>query len=304
MKKNGLLLSLTLFLFLQPLTLTASTRALGAEPLKGVQNRDSLAVVKAHWQIDSMDGFVLKRHHFSKKNCINSNQYVCILELPPNSPCRLAYSYESRRTPTSTHAKRHNAVAAVNGSFFDMKYHNPICYLRIDGKELGENTPQVSDSVHRKYYQYGSVALRKGRPIIFIPDSARMAERSLPDRNIMTAGPLLIYHGRLMPMRKDKTFVTDRHNRTAIGVRKDGTVLLVTLDGRMKESEGMSLQDFSKLLRYLGCHDALNLDGGGSTTMYVRGFPNDGIVNHPSDNNRYDFKGERGVSNCILVIGK
>ena len=240
--------------------------------------------------------------HFDRKNCLRSNQYVCVLEIPKTSPCRLAFTYEPRRTPTSVHARKHNAAAAINGSFFDMGKHNPICYLRIDGKELGLNTPQASDSVHRKYYQYGSLALRNGRPIIFVPDSARLAERSLPDANIMTAGPLLIHHGQELPQRDDKTFVTNRHNRTAIGVRDDGTVLLVTVDGRMKESEGLSLGDFARLLRYLGCSEALNLDGGGSTTMYVKDYPHGGLVNHPTDNGKYDFKGERGVSNCIIVV--
>ena len=264
--------------------------------------RDSLAVVNGPWQTDTVNGLLLRQCQFSDKDCLGSNQFVCVLEIKPDDPYNLAFSYEPRRTPTSEHARRHNATAAINGSFFDMKEHHPICYLRIDGKEVGENTPQSVDPIHRKYYQYGSLALRRGRPIIFIPDSARMAERSLPDRNIMTAGPLLVYHGKLMPMRTDKTFVTYRHNRTAIGVRRDGTVLLVTLDGRMKQSEGMSLQDFQKLLRYLGCYDALNLDGGGSTTMYVKGYPHKGLVNHPTDNGRYDFEGERGVSNCILVL--
>lgn len=265
------------------------------------QNADSLAIVKARWQVDSLDGMVLKRMHFNKKNCMSSNQYVCVIELPAGSPRRLAFTYEPQRTPTTAHASKHAALAAINGSYFDMQLHNPICYLRIDGNELGVNTPQASDSLHRKYYQYGSLALRDGRPLIFIPDSARLAERSLPDANIMTAGPLLIHKGRRMPLRNDKTFVTSRHNRTAIGVRQDGTVLLVTVDGRTKESEGLALSDFSALLHYLGCCEALNLDGGGSTTMYVKGFPHGGLVNHPSDNGRYDFKGERGVSNCIIV---
>ncbi len=265
------------------------------------QKTDSLRIANARWQIDSLNGFVLKQKHFDRKNCLGSNQFVAIVEIPASSPRRLAFAYSAQRTPTSTLARRHGALAAINGSYFDMQLHNPICYLRIDGKELGINTPQASDSLHRKYYQYGSLALSGGRPVIFVPDSARLAERRLPDSNIMTAGPLLIHKGRVVPLRNDRTFVTQRHNRTAIGIRDDGTVLLVTIDGRTRQSEGLSLPDLTRLMRYLGCRDALNLDGGGSTTMYVEGHPNDGIVNHPSDNGRYDSGGERGVSNCIVV---
>ena len=265
------------------------------------QDRDSLEVLYARWQIDSLDGMVLKRFHFNNKNCLGSNQYVCVLEIPHDSPRRLQFTYEPVRTLVTVQARRHDAVAAINGSFFDMSRHNPICYLRIDGEEKGENTPQQVDSLHRKYYQYGSVSLRNGHPRIFIPDSARMAERLLPDSNIMTAGPLLVYKNVLMPMRDDKSFVTSRHNRTAIGIKADGTVLLVTVDGRTRQSEGFSLTDFQRFLRIIGCRDALNLDGGGSTAMYVKGYPHGGLLNHPTDNGRFDFDGERTVSNCIIV---
>ncbi|MBO7488770.1 MAG: phosphodiester glycosidase family protein [Bacteroidales bacterium] len=265
------------------------------------QKRDSLLVVNARWTIDSLDGMVLKRMHFTHKECIGSNQFIAILEIPSESPRRLAFSYEPHRTPTSEQARKHKACAAVNGSFFDMSLHNPICYLRINGEEIGENTPQKSDSIHRKYYQYGLIRLQNGRPEFIVPDSARMWEQSLKGEDVMTAGPMLLLDGRRVPQRTDKTFVSYRHNRTAIGVRSDGTMLLVVVDGRTKESEGLSLPDFSCLLRFLGCYDALNLDGGGSTTMFVEGLTYNGVVNHPSDNGRYDFKGERGVSNCIIV---
>lgn len=265
------------------------------------QNRDSLQIVSARWQVDSLDGMVLKQKLFENKTCLGSNQFVALIEIPADSPRRLAFSYEPQRTPTSVQALRHNALAAINGSFFDMGQHNPICYLRIDGKELGINTPQASDSIHRKYYQYGTLLLDDGRPVFFVPDSARLAERKLKASDIMTAGPMLIRDGQILPMRNDKTFVTFRHNRTAVGMRADGTILLVVVDGRTRQSEGLSLTDFARLLRFLGCRQALNLDGGGSTTMYVKDYKNGGIVNHPSDNGRYDFAGERTVSNCIIV---
>ena len=265
------------------------------------QKADSLRIVNARWQVDSLDGMVLKQMHFDRKNCLGSNQFVAFIEIPADSPRRLAFCCEEQRTQTSVQARRHNAFAAINGSFFDMQMHNPICYLRIDGEELGINTPQPSDSIHRKYYQYGTLLLDKGRPVFVVPDSARLAERNLQATDVMTAGPMLVRDGSLVPMRTDKTFVTNRHNRTAVGLRADGTILLVVVDGRTRQSEGLSLLDFSRLLRYLGCRQALNLDGGGSTTMYVRGYKNGGLVNHPSDNGRYDSDGERTVSNCIIV---
>jgi exopolysaccharide biosynthesis protein len=87
-----------------------------------------------------------------------------------------------------------------------------------------------------------------------------------------------------------------------VGIREDGTLLLVVADGRFKEAEGLSLTELQQLLRWLNCRDALNLDGGGSTTMYLNIGDYQGVVNHPSDNGKFDHAGERGVSNAVMVV--
>lgn len=264
---------------------------------------DSLVLVQAPWKVDSIDGMVLKTIHFNHHEYFHSNQFMAVLEIPSQSGHTLQLAYEPVRTPTSTIAKHHHAVAAINGSFFDMDKHNPVCYLRINGEELGENTPG-KDTVNRKYYQYGALIVNGDSVRIARTDSSRVWECALPDPNIMTAGPLLLYHGEKQNVRQDRTFVSNRHNRTAVGIRSDGTIMLLVVDGRTKESEGMTLNELTQTMKWLGCQDALNMDGGGSTTMYMNGFPYEGIINHPSDNGRFDYKGERGVSNAILVVRK
>jgi Phosphodiester glycosidase len=91
-----------------------------------------------------------------------------------------------------------------------------------------------------------------------------------------------------------RTFVAGRGARTLAGVREDGTLLLVTVDGRRPGwSVGMTLPEAARLMRSLGARDAINLDGGGSSTMIVRGQ----VVNRPSDR-----VGERPVSNGLFVL--
>lgn len=262
---------------------------------------DSVVLVNAHWHVDSIDGLALKTVHFTRHEYFKSNQFVAILEIPSQSAHALRLAYEPVRTKTSDIARRHQAVAAINGSFFDMDKHNPVCFLRIDGQDVGENTPG-KDTVNRKYYQYGTLLISSDSVCIARTDSSRVWESTLPDSNIMTAGPLLLYHGEKQSVRQDRTFVSNRHNRTAVGIRPDGTILLLVVDGRTKESEGLTINELTKTMKWLGCTDALNMDGGGSTTLYVRDYPYDGIVNHPSDNGRFDHQGERGVANAILVV--
>jgi hypothetical protein len=89
-------------------------------------------------------------------------------------------------------------------------------------------------------------------------------------------------------------FPETRHPRTLIGTHSDGSAWLITVDGRQpKLSAGMSLLELRALASRLGLTQALNLDGGGSTTMWVQGQ----IVNSPSDP-----AGPRKVSDALLVL--
>ena len=90
-----------------------------------------------------------------------------------------------------------------------------------------------------------------------------------------------------------------RHPRTAIGSSKDGDqVIMVTVDGRQQSSLGMTLTELASLMLELGAHNAINLDGGGSTTMAARrpGTRNVNVVNNPSDGM------PRKVGNAVGVI--
>jgi hypothetical protein len=115
---------------------------------------------------------------------------------------------------------------------------------------------------------------------------------------VIGGGPILVRDGQPAatwdPGTYDAGFLEKRHPRTAAGVRADGTVVLVTVDGRHPASSvGMTIPEMSSLMIELGCVEALNLDGGGSTTMVVKGK----VVNNPSD-----VSGERPVSDGLLVF--
>jgi Ca2+-binding RTX toxin-like protein len=105
--------------------------------------------------------------------------------------------------------------------------------------------------------------------------------------------PLLMRDGSIVA-KKCVEPICGRHPRTGIGTTADGRLLLVTVDGRRRHhSVGMTLIEFAREFEALGATWALNLDGGGSSTMVVRGK----VVNRPSDRS-----GERFVSSAILVL--
>jgi dipeptidyl aminopeptidase/acylaminoacyl peptidase len=87
------------------------------------------------------------------------------------------------------------------------------------------------------------------------------------------------------------------HPRTAIGVTPVGRILMVVVDGRRNDSRGVTTVRLARLMRSLGATSALNLDGGGSSTMVVRGKKGGlQVVNEPSDGR------QRRVSSAVLVI--
>lgn len=114
--------------------------------------------------------------------------------------------------------------------------------------------------------------------------------------HVLAGGPRLLESGSPKITAEAERFQPDvargRAPRTAVGVTPAGELLLVTVDGRdAKHSIGLTLPELASLMQELGAHDALNLDGGGSTTAFLEGK----TLNRPSDGS------ERAVSNALLI---
>lgn len=114
-------------------------------------------------------------------------------------------------------------------------------------------------------------------------------------KHIISGGPYLVKDNQIfidMTAQKLQS-IGGRNPRTAIGYTKDNDLILVVADGREGSSIGLTLKELANLMKDLGCTNAINLDGGGSTVMYVNGQ----IVNRPQQT------GGIALSN-VLVISK
>ena len=98
--------------------------------------------------------------------------------------------------------------------------------------------------------------------------------------HILSGGPYLVKDGEVyVDMTEEKlSSVGGRNPRTAIGYTKDNHLIMLTADGREGASIGLTLNELAKLMKQLGCENAMNLDGGGSTVMYINGR----VVNKPA----------------------
>jgi exopolysaccharide biosynthesis protein len=192
-------------------------------------------------------------------------------------------------------AKRNQAIAAINGSFFNREGGNPIPFLKIDGNV-------ISEGVARRdlYIDKGGVAIAENGEFKIIKKPQTGWKRvSYP--TVMSSGPLLIYRGKVESFGNDP-FHENRHPRTAVALTNDNRLYLVTIDGRSFQSYGMTIRELAEFLKQLGANRALNLDGGGSTTMWIDATSKTGVVNYPSDNLEFDHAGERPISNALLII--
>lgn len=117
-------------------------------------------------------------------------------------------------------------------------------------------------------------------------------------RHAVCGGPRLVSDGRKdingRAEKFDNSIINGRHPRTAVALTFDGDLLMIVVDGRSKRNSGMKLDELADYLRLLGARHAINLDGGGSSSMIVKGR----TVNSPSDGN------ERRISNGILITSR
>ncbi len=111
--------------------------------------------------------------------------------------------------------------------------------------------------------------------------------------HIVSGGPYLVKGGEVfVDMTAQKlSAIGGRNPRTAIGYTKDNHLIMLTADGREGSSVGLTLMELASLMKEFGCINAMNLDGGGSTVMYINGQ----VVNKPA------VKGGIPLSHTITV---
>ncbi len=102
-----------------------------------------------------------------------------------------------------------------------------------------------------------------------------------PVRHAVAGGPVLVDAGEVRVTSHEEVFFgtasDEAHPRSAAGITAGGELIVMVVDGRQRESRGVDLRELAELMRGVGCVEALNLDGGGSSTLVVDGT----LVNRP-----------------------
>jgi exopolysaccharide biosynthesis protein len=220
-------------------------------------------------------------------------------------------TFRRRLTPSQYFTRNEQPFVVVNCSFFEFVQNRNVNLIVQNNKMVGYDTPAVSRKgkdtmtyVHTLGSAFGIFKNGKmdiafnyndsGMAVPFVMqsvytpmiDSVRRLNINHPSlsglkpwkvKHAFGGGPVLVQDGQVkISNNEEKKFagkaITDKHPRTAIGYTKDGTMIILAVQGRMKGlAEGATLPQMAKIMVDLGCVEAMNLDGGGSSCMLVNG---------------------------------
>ncbi len=224
-----------------------------------------------------------------KESLTGKAQVINVLDLDlQSSDLVLEFQYyDPKITLSDAIARTSGAIAGTNASF-----GTPHTFIRTGGTtwcDLSEADPNVRGNWYKHeaaiwYDGAGHVGFLnyEGDPYGAIP-----AYQATTWPNMFSTEPLLIENHEYVTWSGKKGFITTVAPRTAVALLDNGHLLFITVDGRWYGmAAGMTiaeLRDFIKL--NFDPAYAINMDGGGSTTMYIEGYGEDGVVNYPCNSN-------------------
>ena len=253
----------------------------------------------AQWQTTDLgDGAVAM---YSQLQLFQSTQSICVVKYPTGKfKTSIVHCPGDASGKTSEIAKAEKAVFAINGGFFHVDKKIPSAFFRDRKKINGYTHPS---ELFRVDAMLGFKDRRGRRVEIFeAPDTNMYQQLSKGCSQVLASGPLLVSDGRItVPVsgRPSPQFYDKRHPRAVFGTDDKGYAYLMVIDGRFKgQADGVSIYETACICLMLGMTDAINLDGGGSATLWTE---KTGVINHPYDNRKFDHDGERKVPNLIIV---
>ena len=279
------------------------------------------------WQVETVqEGLVYKRYS-GVEPVSGVHQLVYAVDVDMNNPrYEVKFSYVEGRSTTSDAFKKAGAVATVNAT-----YEPESVFIKVDGQTYqGIKSDIVPFLGSVPQWKTDCSISTDGRQVSIeytgkdktIPEM-RTAYEALAWPNVFTSSPMLIDD--YVPVGKyfAATSMTDeqieklnyedpfrhqgvRHPRTAVATTEDNHLILLVVDGRRPGiAEGMNAFELTSFLEeHFHPKQAINMDGGGSTAMCVKGLGAEGtnVVNYPSSSKTFKHDKERRVITHIHIL--
>ena len=291
--------------------------------------------VSANYGLDSTPSIKVYRSESKIDNAPNIAFYAMIDMKEKSFKAFVDTSHKRRLTPSQFQHRNPDALITVNCTFFEFIQNRNVNLVVQNGKTVAYDTPVVSRKgkdtltyVHTLGSAFGISKTGKMDIVFNLNDSSfarpfisQFAMKPLIDSfpklspydkrlpklskwkidQAFGGGPVLIQNKMAMiSNNEERKFagkaINDKHPRTAIGYTADGKMIILVVQGRMKGlAEGATLPQLAEMMLDLGCVEAMNLDGGGSSCMLVNG--KETIM--PSDK-----EGQRPVPAVLTILRK
>ncbi len=288
-----------------------------------VEESDSLKFMNAVWDIEKLDKGAVSM--YAQLPLFNSTQSISVIKYPARRfRTEILHRPAEQSGTTDKLAEAAGASVAVNACYFNMKKLIPTVYFRVGDEVYGHTQP------NEVYRVDALVAFKdkKGRRIMIEPSDTTQYEKIAGKcHSVLASGPLLVYDDEIVvPVlmgdnrdgdnlkalaEENKTkvkhrtnyssaaFFDKKHPRAVIGYDDEGYIYYVVIDGRFKgQADGASIYETAQVCKWLGMTYAINLDGGGSSTIWSE---QTGIINYPYDNKVFDHNGARKIPNLIVA---
>jgi exopolysaccharide biosynthesis protein len=194
-----------------------------------------------------------------------------LVALAPKAMDAVATDPDQAWSIVSEFAQKVRAQIAINANFFSK---TESCGVTAGDGRLWTAVYEGNCGMTIAFFRNGSAAIVRGK----VRKDGALAP-SIGLVGAVSGRPRLIEEGHAVP--STEAFMSVRHPRTAIGFKKDGTVVILAADGRREAALGFTGPEMTDIFLKEGVVDAVNLDGGGSTTLYIEG--EGGVQNKPSD---------------------
>lgn len=260
------------------------------------QDPDSVAFVNADWKITELERGA--EAMYASIPMFNSIQSVCVIKYPARKFRTEILPREGKQADIPSRiGKEVGAAFVLNAGYFNMKNLTSAVYFRVGDIVYGQTHPSEASRVD------GVIALKdkKGRKVLIAKsDTTQYDEVAGKCHTVLATGPTLIIKDEIVAsLLIENSFYSGRHPRTAFGTDRNGNIYMVVIDGRFPgQADGATIWETARICKLLGMTDASNLDGGGSSAIWNS---KDGVINHPSDNKKFNHKGERKVPNMIVT---
>lgn len=248
-------------------------------------------LASADWNWQERDGVTYGRTTFT--DLYGSAQAVAIAKYSSAAMSTMLFDKEHSSQGTNSLAIEAGAAVAINGSYFNMSTYSSTTAVWMYGSEITTTAPEEFARCN------GALCFKDGNftiePCTASTSSATLASWGKKYDAFVIAGPIIRRGGVSVDANIGGEGFYGPHPRTMLGKTADGTVYMVVMEGRLDGATGFSTANMVSLAEDLGLTDAINLDGGGSSTLWVSGA---GVVN------RLSGGAVRNVPNIIIATSR